>query len=101
MQTLTQETFKEAISEGRVLVDFWADWCDPCRAMNPILEDLDRSGVIAVAKVNIDQETRLPIEYDVYSVPTMVVFEDGEERMRVIGARPLKEMQDLLFRLDN
>lgn len=101
MQHVTNETFDEAIEEGTVLVDFWAKWCGPCRAMNPILEEFDQTSSVSVAKLNVDENPETTHKFVINSIPTMIVFRDGEEAMRIVGTRPLNELVDLIGRLDD
>ena len=86
---LNQENFSEAVKSGKALVDFYADWCGPCRMMAPILEAVasERDDLI-VAKVNVDESAELASRFGVMSIPTLVVLEDGEEIKRIVGARP-------------
>lgn len=86
---LNQESFNEAVKSGKALVDFYADWCGPCRMMAPILEAVaaERED-LTVAKVNVDECGELASRFGVMSIPTLVVLEDGEEIKRIVGARP-------------
>lgn len=86
---LNQENFAEAVKSGKALVDFYADWCGPCRMMAPILETVasEREDLI-VAKVNVDESADLAARFGVMSIPTLVVLEDGDEIKRIVGARP-------------
>ena len=87
---LTSENFDEQIGKGRVLVDFWADWCGPCKTLGPVIEELatEYSDKAIVAKVNVDNEKKLAIRYKVMSIPTVILFEDGNEKKRFVGLQP-------------
>jgi thioredoxin 1 len=91
MQTISEQEFDQEVlgSEKAVLVDFYADWCGPCHMMTPVLEELasERSD-LDVVKVDIDEHPNLAARYGVQSIPTMILFRDGEPQETVIGARP-------------
>lgn len=77
-------------AERPVLVDFWAPWCRPCEAIRPILEQLERdaAGRVQLAALNIDEHPEIAARYEVLSIPTVILFEGGEPRQTVVGARP-------------
>jgi thioredoxin 1 len=86
VRDLDQRTFDDAVAGTAVLVDFWAPWCKPCLAIEPILEELSEQ--VTVARVNIDEEPELASRFDVLAVPTVMLFADGAPRGTVYGARP-------------
>ena len=92
MRQLDQSDFDKAISGGPLLVDFWAPWCRPCKALEPILEELP----VEVARVNIDEEPGLGSRYEVLSIPTVILFSDGEARGSVVGVRPRAHFEQWL-----
>jgi thioredoxin 1 len=88
---LSTTTFDETIngSAEPVLVDFWAEWCGPCKMIAPILDEVaaEQIGKLTIAKVNVDENPDLARRYQVMSIPTMILFKDGEPAKRIVGAR--------------
>ena len=89
VQKLNQNNFQNAIAHGTALVDFYADWCGPCRMVSPIVDEIaEERADITVGKVNVDDENALAMNYGVMSIPTLIVFKEGKEAARIVGARP-------------
>jgi thioredoxin 1 len=90
--TLTSATFDETVasSDLPVVVDFWAEWCGPCKQIAPILADIatEQQGKITIAKLNVDEHPDLAMRYNVMSIPTLLVFDKGDVAKRIVGARP-------------
>ncbi len=93
---VTQSTFKSEVvdSETPVVVDFWAEWCGPCKKLSPILEQIaeEMSGQVKVAKVDVDAERTLGAMFQVMSLPTVMIFKDGAAVDTLIGAQPKSEI---------
>ena len=96
---LTKETFKQEVLESGipVLVDFWAPWCGPCQMVLPIIEELGNELTdVKICKVNVDEQPELAREYRVMSIPTLMVFENGEMVKREMGAKHKNELLAML-----
>lgn len=94
-----KEKLSEIIASDKpVLVDFFATWCGPCQAMHPVLEQLkEKVGEKArILKIDVDQNQQLAMDYGVQSVPTMIVFRNGDEKRRFVGARRLAELEEAI-----
>jgi thioredoxin 1 len=91
IMTLSDATFDESIggADTPVLVDFWAEWCGPCKMITPVLEDIasEHTGRIQIVKLNVDDNPNVARRYDVMSIPTLLIFVDGEVKKRLVGAK--------------
>ncbi|PYO00051.1 MAG: thioredoxin [Candidatus Rokuibacteriota bacterium] len=97
---LTEQTFDEALvaNQSLMMVDFWAEWCGPCRSIAPVLEELARTsgGRVTLAKVNVDENPGLAARYGIRSIPTVLFVKDGKVADQVIGAVPKAQLQKKL-----
>jgi thioredoxin 1 len=92
----TDATFAELVGESTpTLVDFWAEWCGPCKMMEGPLEEIagEQSGKLNVVKLNVDENQQTAMQYGVMSIPTMIVFKDGQEMKRLVGARSRTQLE--------
>jgi thioredoxin 1 len=102
--TLTAATFDELVSSADtpVVVDFWAEWCGPCKMIAPILSEIaaEQAGNVTVAKLNVDEHGEIAMRYNVMSIPTLLVFQGGEMRKRLVGAKGkgqlMQELEEFL-----
>jgi len=96
---VTDDSFSEVVSTNDlVLVDFWAEWCGPCKKLSPILDEISNQTGILVCKLNVDENPLKMEEYSVHSIPTMVLFSSGQPVKTIVGAKPkhmlLKELSE-------
>ena len=89
LKKLNSSNFETEINSNTTLVDFYADWCGPCKMIAPFIEEIaNERDDITVGKVNVDEDTELAIKYNVVSIPTLIIFKDGKEKSRIVGFRP-------------
>ncbi|MEM9399324.1 MAG: thioredoxin [Verrucomicrobiota bacterium] len=97
---LDNDGFNENVlkGDGKVLVDFWAEWCGPCKMIAPLLDEIADANVgkVKIAKVNVDQQNELATKYDVRAIPTMLIFENGELKDKVVGMTSKSALEDKL-----
>ena len=95
---ITEATFESDVlqSEQPVIVDFWAEWCGPCHAVSPVLEQIadERQGELTVAKVNIDENPQVPTKYGVRGIPTLMIFQNGQVAATKVGALPKTKIKE-------
>ena len=96
--TLNNDNFKEVINGDQpVLVDFWAEWCGPCKMVAPVLDELaDSNEKVVIGKLNVDENQELAFQYQVQSIPTFVLFQNGQVKDRMMGAMPKQAFERFL-----
>ena len=96
MREVTDASFEADVlhADGPTIVDFWAPWCKPCRAIEPHLEGIAADRGVAVVRLNIDEQLGVPGRYGVLSLPTVILFVDGEPKVTVVGARSRRQFEE-------
>ncbi len=94
MKQVTDQTFRDDIASGTVLVDFWAPWCGPCKMIAPVLEEIDQEvgDKLTIAKLNVDENPDTAGEFGVMSIPTLMVFKDGQMVDKMTGFQPKAQL---------
>ncbi|HLT56204.1 MAG TPA: thioredoxin [Bacillota bacterium] len=94
----TNDTFSQETGKGLVLADFWATWCGPCRMIAPVLEEIDAEmgDKVKIVKLDVDENQETAAEYGVMSIPTLILFKDGEIVDKVIGYRPKEALTEMI-----
>jgi len=98
VKILDSNNFNEEIAKGTVVVDFYADWCGPCKMLGPIIEELasDYEGRASICKLNVDDNSEIAKQYGVMSIPTVIVFKDGEVKETVMGFKPKQALSSVI-----
>lgn len=100
MTTAVKKSFSDYIKEDKpVLVDFYADWCGPCKVMHPILEELKKklNDEVTVLKINVDKNARVATKYQIQSIPTLILFKSGQIKWRRSGVVPSKQLEQIIL----
>ena len=98
MRIINKNEFDQVISSGAVLVDFYADWCGPCKMLGPVLEGLSKEyeGKVEIVKVNVDNDGEIAQRFGIMSIPTLILFKDGQQIKQVVGFQPKPALVKLL-----
>ncbi|MCB1111415.1 MAG: thioredoxin [Chlamydiales bacterium] len=98
IKTLDDENFQDTISQGVTLVDFYADWCGPCRMIAPLIEEIavEMQGKATVGKLDIESSQATPAKYEVHSIPTIIIFKDGQEFKRLVGVHAKEDFVSMI-----
>lgn len=94
---ITDDNFKGIVDTHKlIMIDFWAEWCRPCKMFSPVIEEVSRETGIWLGKMNVDENTKVPEQYEVSSIPTTILFKNGKPVKTIIGAKPKHKMLEEL-----
>lgn len=94
--TVTKENFDEVVKEGTIILDFWANWCGPCRMLSPVLEQLAEEENLVVGKVNVDEEEELSNTFQISSIPALFLVKDGKVVNKTVGYQPMDALREFI-----
>lgn len=94
--TVTKENFNEVVQKGTIILDFWANWCGPCRMLGPVLEKLAEEENIVVGKVNVDEEEELSTTFQISSIPALFLIKDGKIVNKTVGYQPIEILRKFI-----
>ena len=89
--------FIEEVKSGKTIVDFWAEWCGPCKMLTPVLEDLCKEEEVRLLKINVDESPELAQALGISSIPVVMLYSDGEKLKHIVGAKPKPALKKVLF----
>lgn len=95
---VTEQNFSQTTSKGTVLIDFWAEWCGPCRQLGPVLDQIadENKGKVTIGKINVDNSAELASQFQITSIPTIVIFQDGKVKDHMVGLASKKDLEKRL-----
>ena len=94
--TVTKDNFNEVVKEGPIILDFWANWCGPCRMLSPVLETLAEEENLVVGKVNVDEEEELANSFNISSIPALFLVKDGKVVNKTVGYQPISALKEFI-----
>lgn len=94
--TVTKQNFNEVVKEGTIILDFWANWCGPCRMLGPVLEKLAEEENIMIGKINVDEEEELSNTFQISSIPALFLIKDGKVVNKTVGYQPIEALKEFI-----
>lgn len=94
--TVTKDNFNEVVKEGTIILDFWANWCGPCRMLSPVLEQFAEEENLVVGKVNVDEEEELSNTFQISSIPALFLVKDGKVVNKTVGYQPIDALREFI-----